>query len=869
MTDIFMFLPPASDASAYAEEHPYGPFTSAARPSSPGTPFQDFYNDLGVLVNAGLRDSLFVRAVVAGTLGVIPYPVVRPRLPLRGTLVLRPAAPIQLNVPWMSGELDIVFIYRNVLFFEASRGRYFPTSTRSVAAGEELGTAAPGNDSQGYLGFGIAFASRAFNPSPGIDRPSGALVGEGWRRLQSLIEPQLVLPTGMVTAPGAFSLRYLDPAAFYAALANALTTGTTGDQLNQLDANHPMFGKLTARTLLEVRDEHDRPFVGHLRPIGADRGDGIEATFTARDRGIVVLGSPAQGIQNHSATDYVFSQIDHLLTLLPSGERQLTGSPISLVPPAHVAVQTIFMKDADDPSNWFVENLTPLPRFTTGNTVTPIRDGIAGFQEMGSAMRAVSGSNGLIWIVGWYLQDDFPLLENDPTSSFLELSRAAAQNGATIRVLLWQASRANSPWGPNRDTAGRINGVSNSKALLDGDTNLTGSHHQKFLIVRSQGPTGVQDVAFCGGLDINPDRLDDDTHCVQGKFHDVHAKIEGPAISDLVTTFVQRWNHAQGSDDLQPYAIPTAPGTHIVQVTRTYPKKDYPFAPAGDVTTLKALRHAITLAQRFIYIEDQYLFPYAGPFPFSGSSPYVDADSDSVGILTDLLTALARPQFEYLLMMISNHVRVPQSDLRRAMFIKSLTDRFPSKVHFYYLGRTCSDAVTKRDVPGPPPPPPYDAPDMTIPDDLDPTSESVAKRSSGASGMDFPDEVYVHTKSWIIDDVYAMIGSANCCRRSMTNDSECSIHFTDAALLNGARAVVRNYRMDLWAEHLNMQQPDARAMLEDPTLALHFWKNPVPGARQRPYALADIPSVFEAWLAHPRSPNTYDTEWSVIDPDGR
>jgi phosphatidylserine/phosphatidylglycerophosphate/cardiolipin synthase-like enzyme len=210
-------------------------------------------------------------------------------------------------------------------------------------------------------------------------------------------------------------------------------------------------------------------------------------------------------------------------------------------------------------------------------------------------------------------------------------------------------------------------------------------------------------------------------------------------------------------------------------------------------------------------------------------------------------------------MMTSNHVNVPQSDARRGNFIKSITDRFPSKVFTYFLGRTCNSPITKRDIPGAPPPPPFDTPDMMIPQESDPGSQSIAKRSSGASGTEYPDEVYVHTKTWIVDDVYAMIGSANCNRRSMTNDSECSIHFTDEALWNGARAVVRNYRMDLWAEHLNMQTAEARAMLEDPTLALHFWKNPVPGARQRPFVTPDTAGTTDL-----------DATWGLLyDPDGR
>src|SRR5438876_5153764 len=108
-----------------------------------------------------------------------------------------------------------------------------------------------------------------------------------------------------------------------------------------------------------------------------------------------------------------------------------------------------------------------------------------------------------------------------------------------------------------------------------------------------------------------------------------------------------------------------------------------------------------------------------------------------------------------------------------------------------------------------------------------------------ASGSDkFPDEIFVHTKAWIIDDIYFKIGSANVNRRGFTHDSELDIHVIDGALVDGRRRRAWQLRRMLWAEHLQIPSDDL--MLNDPSTALKYWKDlykdsPVKGARVAKY----------------------------------
>jgi phosphatidylserine/phosphatidylglycerophosphate/cardiolipin synthase-like enzyme len=94
------------------------------------------------------------------------------------------------------------------------------------------------------------------------------------------------------------------------------------------------------------------------------------------------------------------------------------------------------------------------------------------------------------------------------------------------------------------------------------------------------------------------------------------------------------------------------------------------------------------------------------------------------------------------------------------------------------------------------------------------------------------DEIYCHAKVWLVDDVCARIGSANCTRRSFTHDSEMDLIVVDGALDNGTRAFARRFRRELWGEQLGLADT---AILEDHLRALALFRDPPPGSRLRVY----------------------------------
>ncbi len=56
-------------------------------------------------------------------------------------------------------------------------------------------------------------------------------------------------------------------------------------------------------------------------------------------------------------------------------------------------------------------------------------------------------------------------------------------------------------------------------------SNQFGIYHQKFSILKNAGGH----IAYCGGIDLNPNRLDDEHHMAKSPYHDTHVRIEGAA----------------------------------------------------------------------------------------------------------------------------------------------------------------------------------------------------------------------------------------------------------------------------------------------------------------------------------------------------
>jgi len=470
---------------------------------------------------------------------------------------------------------------------------------------------------------------------------------------------------------------------------------------------------------------------------------------------------------------------------------------------------------------WFKIGGQPrMPTVWAGNQVIPFVSGPPTFKSMVEAIRTAKGRGHFIYNIGCFYHDDFPLITGDSRTTMRSMLSSASQRGVQVRALLWdQFGRGNAA------AVDFINTLPNGAAILDNRTisrsrpfllNI-GVHHQKILIV--YGDQGL--ITFCGGMDINPNRLPSTSSPPSGSggsgsgsggggkwrnpMHDVHCRIKGPAAHDLLRIFRERWEDQpdhSGLDRKKGRLLNAAQspvvGQTYVQISRTYGNGrrhhkvpgGYRFAPFGEQSIRHMVLHAIQQARRFIYIEDQYL------------------------VNQEISQALVRalPNIQHLTIVIPHSSLLDSEECPqkhhaiRRLFIQALKKAGKSKVGVYYLA------------------------------------------PKGAPGT------YVHSKTWVIDDEFAVIGSANINRRGYTHDSEVAAGIYDP----GTPSLVKKLRIALWSKHLNVSP----AQLDNGVASRRFWLRPPQGAHIAPFN--ELAPISARDKRIPCSESWDD----VIDPDG-
>ncbi len=387
-----------------------------------------------------------------------------------------------------------------------------------------------------------------------------------------------------------------------------------------------------------------------------------------------------------------------------------------------------------------------------------------------------------VFMAGWLFEPDFQIV---PGTKLTDLLEAKSKAGVDVRVLGWVMAPEvlNNP----AVTSGKVSlmGIDTSvneptmkfvqalrtgeptlvtKALLNTIAHPAGAVHTKFALVgRTSG-----DVGFTGGIDASSDRL-------VPTWHDVEAEVRGQVTQGLYDWFRDLWNEnisrspvtvkagatsmisrAPSSPALGPRQVPgVLAGNKHLQSGRTVPKMDFStlasiggslasqklptnspigFAPSGLFEVKRLWQKAISAADRYVYIEDQSFC------------------SDEV---FDWLNKALRdhPTLKVVLLNGRQDPNNPNPDaLLKAM------------------RRSINDHLLK----GLPKP------------DID-------KRV----GFFLTQVKTVHTKSTIVDDNWALIGSANHMRRSLYTDFEHAVSFMDEA-----GSGVPNYRRALFNAHL-------------------------------------------------------------------
>lgn len=471
--------------------------------------------------------------------------------------------------------------------------------------------------------------------------------------------------------------------------------------------------------------------------------------------------------------------------------------------------------------------------------VTPLVNGPAYFRALEAAIAKPDVE--FIHLAGWWLGSAFALGGPAHASRFVDLLAAKSRAGVDVRVLGWVMAPEVLQSAPVRSHGGSIPGLA-GLVHLNGDTmqfvntlraepsmahkaclnilsHPAGAIHLKFAVVG----TARQTVGFTGGIDLEASRH-------QPWWRDVQAKVEGPVVQRFYDLFRELWEEVRGrtpvtltanrvtcashTSSTPAIAARTVPSSTTkrmhVQSAQTLPQFNFgsgaigsllprnlplSFAPAGRFEVGPVWRRGVGGAERYLYMEDQ---AFTSTEVFDWINGAVKADDD----------------LKVILLIGGNDPTAPAPGTQMKAMRVAINDHLLAGLSAAQIARI------------------------------------------GFFGYW---HTFVHSKTTIVDDQWALIGSANCMRRSLYTDFEHAVGFMDA---DGV--AVPAYRRDLWSTHLP-------AVPADPDAAVAAWfalpfrsGGPPPPGSPDPVRRIRLPLPAATLTSRERLEYDY-----LIDPDSR
>jgi len=376
----------------------------------------------------------------------------------------------------------------------------------------------------------------------------------------------------------------------------------------------------------------------------------------------------------------------------------------------------------------------PPPR--AGNAIEILIDGAHALPAIADELQQARSH---VHLTGWFFTPGFALRRDREPPLVLRNLLADLAERLDVRVLAW----AGAPLPLFRPSRRDVRAVRDEltrntrvQCRLDSKERPMHCHHEKTIVIDDR-------VAFVGGIDLTSesgDRFDTHDHPPRSHigWHDACARIEGPAVADVAESFRMRWHEVSG-EQLRPVAPSDPAGDIELQVVRTIPERVYAAVPRGDFRILESYVRALRAAERFVYIENQFLW-----------SPEIET------VLVDKLTNPPHPDFR-LVLVLPAKANTGADDTRGVLgeLIEADAD----------AGRLLACTLYAR---------------------------------SGA----LTDHVYIHAKIAIVDDAWLTLGSANLNDHSLFNDTEMNIVLHDPGLATATRRRLWAEHLELSDEEL-------------------------------------------------------------------
>jgi phosphatidylserine/phosphatidylglycerophosphate/cardiolipin synthase-like enzyme len=361
---------------------------------------------------------------------------------------------------------------------------------------------------------------------------------------------------------------------------------------------------------------------------------------------------------------------------------------------------------------------SPPPR--PGNALELLVDGEEALLHMAEALRAARAQ---VTIAGWEITPDFALTRSGARLVLRDVLAELAER-MPVRVLLWAGAPLPvfRPWRLQAMRVCReLTGGTRIQVALDSRERPLHTHHEKLIVVDDE-------VAFVGGIDLTDDpvdRFDGSDHPYRRLrgWHDAACELHGPVVGDVAAHIALRWREVSG--ETLSVRWPEAAGDVEAQIVSTIPESLYAGAWNGSFRILESYLNAIRSAERFIYLENQFLW-----------APEV------VAVLRDKLLHPPSPEFR-LVLLLPSRADSGEDDTRGQLAVLAEADERGER----FLAAT------------------------------------IYARSAGVTSA----PVYIHAKIGIVDDNWLTVGSANLNDHSLFNDTEVNVVTRDSRLVRAAR----------------------------------------------------------------------------------